>query len=868
VATVRPCRTYCRHSLLFDVNWDIGGPSPSTDGFLRLSFDCATGLAVYRAAILFDEDYPLWAAVGGARYHPGSIAAVERSLHIYIHKPVSVCELELCVPASALTPGMTVAQLNTAYSGGTVWATNIPITSEGWLSIVDVPTGTRTNGVILSLTNPAGSQTYEALLGRSGTDSKAMLYTHFQYTIRAVIDAGDPVRPDLTAVAEYLDGRQLPNLRFSGNLGLSALDSKRTDVALEMPGAGQMSLSARVDPQESWKVGDTDRSGSVAVGMPDALIADNLIDDVTIMPVRGAPVDVRANLLLSTGAQTEIARLLYNAGSVEQGAGDLSIGLEGVQEKQLQGTLCRILPNDYLPADSPSELMNWVLDSSVRVAWDAIMNALPVTKWDNILAGDWTWLLTRFAPAWYPLGLPSATVAAIASPAALLELAASQFCLMIGSDLSGNPVVWHPAAYRPSMRVHTLDLDDATNVPSLRTINEYDGLQLTATYGGTDYEWTWRNNPNLSPLEEGNPFTYDMDCSSYLFWAHYRHALYLQLLQRVLSPIIEVEYVTSLRALTWALGDQVLVTSAIRGLTAKPFMVTGIELDPASGEGSVRMCHFTGWPGGHSLFQTAGPLGIWRWKDHDGALTYANQAWRADKVADFSASAGATVSVLSGSWEGAALKIATVAGDRDWLLNAAVLPVAAHYDTLEVQVANWGATVELQDAAGTGNAEREWLWRWIDSTSAHLPGLVLFVHNPNAPNPATNEEGEYVLAWCSRTDVAVGDNWAGFIVEELAIPHGVGRDSTAGVNELLVIRSISIVWNADETIDVYDGGHFIGTITARAKADIDRFDIRSMESIQTGSSHITPFLLRYDSLDAAPAVNTLLPQDGIDPVYP
>lgn len=895
MATHNGHRNIARYPTLWNVSWTVGGGAtvPSaTPEQLNIQSDAA-GTAILRAAIAFDPTAPGWINEGmlGSVYTYGLLA-------LYVAHPTYPGTLLVRKPASALTAGMTCAQLDTAWTGATQTpaANTLTIDRGGrWYMFMGVDNAAVSDGLLFGLDlSGVGAYAVEAALGSIASGQPATMMLFYDAGLRTTYDADDPARPDLTALLDYLDGTRPAYVEITGStIGHDEIAPAvpAVDVSELVRAGGEIILRAAVDPLQPWATG-TAPFGTLSIAAPSDLAASNIIDVAQYSRIGGTPVTFEMALVQPDNAArlAEMATIAAVAGHAEQNGQSVDVELLAPVARDLDGVLTRFWPgvtSGTVPAG-----LEYTAESAASVLYDLLLNCCPSTRWRDCLPLDWFWLLTRFGGTWGGVVITEADAAAETSVRSLWDKMLASLCLYSGQDLDGRMAVWHPAAYRPSMRTWTLDpLEE--HASGIRLIGleaeQYDIVEIPYTSGGTDYTDEYSADTSLAALESGRRYSHGWPVDYLLTsgggaWPSYpivRDSALRQLSQRLLAPAVKLTFTTGLRGLTWRLGDQLIVSSDVLGLDGVPFMVTGLSAAPLAATCDVEAVHYSGWPGGHSLFQGTAPLGVYRWRRHQGwgtvsaALenpTLDNLTWGSDLTADMALGGpGSTWGTLGyGSWEGAAMYIAeTGAVDGHGVQTTAVtyagcgLPTAAgtRPNQADVQVALMDDAIDF-----VGNAEYDWLWRWWNSSLG--VGLALLLQNPRAPNPVPDRGCRLVLARCANCDPGIG-LWGGAnIVASVSAPYGLVLPAAAGAGTSGAIAAVSVAWDATNAARLFIGQRLIGTLTSTpAPTTMDRFDIRTPQ--HSGANiYVLNFLARLVYNTAPPTAATMLPDDGLDPYYP
>jgi hypothetical protein len=887
-------RNIAKQKAVWNVSWLVGGAGAvpvTTAPELLVQVNKTSGSAVdeYRAAAFFNTTLPGWTADAGSLFNVHTLA-------VYIPLPTAPCTLIARYAASPLTAGMTCAQLDTAWAAGTQTptATTLTIDRRKWLLFYGLHVDSLANGLMFGLdATSAGKYIYSAGLGSISGGAPMLLCAHYSYSKPSAISGTDPVRPDLTALADYLNGLIPATVEIVDcTIQHSAVNAALPDIDVSdmVQGGGDISLRAKVDPIASWTSSNAP-FGTLSVHMPSDLAGSNIADKAQYLHIGGTPITMTTDIVRmdNAAALAEITSIQAIAGHSEQSGAGIDIELVSPAGTDMDGKLCRFWPVATDPA--PANELNYDTETAPRVLFDLLLNCCPSTRKANVLMGDWFWLLTRFGGTWGSIDVTEAQCTAESSIRSLFDSVASALCLCVGTDLSGNVQVWHPAAYRPSVRVHTLDpLEEYASGVHLTGLEseQYSAITIPYMVSGVDAEETYGGDQNVALIDNGreysHPIPVDYCDPSGLEWPRLptiRDAMARQLRQRLLAPAVKIQFDIGLRGLTWRLGDQLVITSDVHHLTALPFMVTALSASPLAAEVQVEAVHYTGWPGGHSLFQGTAPLGIYRWRRARGWVdsgsppynpTLANLSWGADLTADLALGGpGSTWGTQAfGSWEGAAMYI----GETGAVNVKGVQSVAVTYAGCAIPTAagtypnQADIQFSLMDNAVyfVGNAEYDWLWRWWNTSSG--AGLALLLRNPYAPNPCPAGSLRVVLANCKSCNPGIG-LWGGAnIVASVSTPYGATMPSGAGAGTPGLIRSISVAWDAKNAARLFESQHLVGTLTSTpTPTSMNAFDLRTPLHYSAGI-YVLNYLTRLIYNATAPTAATMLPEDGLDPYYP
>lgn len=875
---------------IWNVSWLVGGTTTVPDqdpDELLIRCDKADGSAadIYLAAVGFNPTLPGWTAEGypwSTRYY---------ALCVYVAHPTYPCTLLCKVAASPLTAGMTCGALDTAWAAGTQTpaATTLTIDRGGvWHVYYGLSADTIANGLMFGLaSSAAGSFIFDATLGSIDGGYPMVAMDFYGYDLRHVPAGTDVERIDTTAIEDYLNGSIPAYVQIAeATIEHSEIDTllPDADVSDRVQGGGDITLQASCPAIESWTTG-TEPFGTLSVALPTDAAGSNIIDTEQYRRLRGTPITVEMDIVRpdNGAALAEMSTIRAIAGHAEQTTGQVDIELISPAATDLDGPPRRFWAGE-MDGPTPDDLQYDAGENAALILFDLLMNVCPSTRWSNMIHDDWFWLVQRFAGTWGAVEMTDTQTLAASTVRELFDGMLATLCLCCGTDLDGNVTVWHPAAYRPSMRCWTLNpLEEHASglkLVGLET-DQYDIIEVP--YQST-YTETFNSNRDVRGLDAGRvyshtwPIDYLRSYSSGVDWTarpFIRDALARQLGQRMFYPAVHLSFSIGLRGLTWRLGDQLVITSPLLGLTAKPFMVTRLSASPLASTVEVEAVHYTGWPGGHSRFEEAGPLGLYRWRrrqwgTHVSATedpTLDNLTWGADKTMDMVLGGpGSTWDTIEyGSWEGAAMYIeetGTVDGHGDQATAVTYagcqLPTQGGTYPNQVDVHVW-TRVDL--ITFVGDKEYDWLWRWWNTGTG--AGLALLARNTSAPGYCVAGSCRLVLAHCTNCNPGIG-LWGGAnIVASIEAPFGM-RASVAYEN---APAAVSVAWDAEDSARLYVGQRLAGALTSTpVPASMNAFEVRT-PLVYTGE-YIYNLFTRLSYRATTPGAELMLPDDGLDPYYP
>ncbi len=879
---------------VWDVSWQVGGgsliPATGRDVLPIQTIKTIHGeTGIYRVAVGFAPDLPEWANWVSQQGYT--------TLALYVISPIYPARLVIRYPTTALTPGMTCDQLDSAWSGGTQTPTDatIQIDEARWYYIHPLarPDYVR-RGLMLGVSAATGGNyTHSAALGGMAAGLGAVLILHGQYSMHNTIPGIAVYRPDLTALADRLTDSTPTTVRVEQALiRHSAADARvpDTDVSDRLRAGGEIVLQADTSPIEPWSL-NLASLGVLSVAQPDDCA--NILDTPQYRGIAGVPAELELDAIVPTGAPVPIATVNAVIARAEQAAGALDLELTSAVAADMDSPPRRYWPTPLVPGEVDGGLRYDNGQSAVLVLYDLLANVCPSTRWDQILYADWYELATRFGGTWSRVTLTADDLAGETSIQGVFEAMLRTLCLCTGSDLSGRVQVWHPAVYRPSLRVHHLDpLEDYASDIRLTSLSaeQYDVVRipwrLGDTEGSDDYAVM-----HLS--HRGRVYTHDWPLE-YLrndsqewpgVFTAIRTACARQLMQRLCEPAVRLSCRVGLMGLTWALGDQLIVSSPRHGLKNTPYMITRLNASPMESTVEVEAVHYTGWPGGHSTFRAPGPLGLWRWRRHHawvpqapgpgtpGNPTLDNLTWATNRTMNMGLYGPGTswTAMPYGTWEGAGMYIeetGAVNGKGYQTTPVTYMGVQLPTQTgdtyptqADVQIALMSSAVQL-----VGDKQYDWLWRWC--THGFGAGLALLIHNPWAPNPCPAHCAEIVLAHCANCNPGIGQ-WGGAnILASVTLSGGLVMPASAGAGTYGNVKALSVAWDPSGEARLYDGQRLIGSLTTSGLSPLqcDGFSVRTPR--HDSGMYVLNFFTRLTHHDSPPAAGLMLPDDGRDPYYP
>ncbi len=820
-------------------------------------------------------------------------------------------DIRICAAGNPITSGMTAAQLGAAYGAATSYSWLARPICRGWNAwYLDPASGSPLAswqyGVIIAAypTSAAGPgslcEAFAAeVIGRGNVLEQApvqqvhcavdldasSLSLHSSYT-------GDS-RSDLPAnISETIDSTlKSPSWRVSAFLEGANADEEEIEVTEYIRSESRTQLFRdMIDFPKTWEL---------QASNPGAAILKHLdsLDEWEGRILR-FELQVGVGLTFYSVAQRRVYVRMASRSSGQGG----QLRFEGLRERIADLPLCYLCPEEtweeaYLEYDDICP---------VALAFMALIDA-GLRPTEEMFAHDWPWL---FARACSLVSNRTYTDEALGemSVGEWLEDILQTFGLFI-STANNRVLLWSPCWYRPSMRVHTVDMDaPGHGVQSydqrFSTHQVYDLLAASwsETVGGSEVEMEIEYRPPTPRRTERLDFDdieieYALDSAPDLS-ATTGHAGVYALLAAIAQATAYHTHILTLRmdkrALQYAIGDKVVFSSERLGYDETAFAITEIAAGLNENMVEVVMRYWPLWRGAASTWQDASRLlGIWRWATR---LNYEQPCYilGLNRV-PWRASIGASdwtildqARNVKGSWQGGLIK-RQVAGDYDAVArldDGASIP-ALHQpddesvDTFEVQVALEGWIQELfHPVDGYGEGYFPILFWWDAGHDNEYHTLGICARAPSGESIPTPRDSFWFFGVPDITgDPApswpLGTSWHALATG----PIGVGTPTSSSPLSDPHPRVTSLVAQWGEQTDSYAQGYiryFSLYVNGRfAGSDIrdplggppvsNRLRLRSY--YDNGAGLHAGTVRQWKSASAVPQ-NELCGPNGVDPLYP
>jgi len=782
LATTTPARNFYEVTFTEGLWWEqaVGGSIYPDSPFLVVAQegDLVTGTEYARCALKFSTTAASWVALG-------DIAERHSVLWLYCNSmgKDSAAGLEVGAIDWAWTMATNQATMRATPGGG--WSSTVtpaPLQGQGWVGI-DLLAGAGTylrnaNGLVIRThipASPLGAVCYQFL-----KDPPPIGRAYFWYDVTDTVHGSATER--LAVSAAQLAALETSRTFFS--LSGSIIQSHRlpdeSDVAVTLGRSSSLSLSkSAVNLPESWKMSQSDR-GSLSLSR----------SEIDALDYRGSLFEVTlAQKIGQTGAAS-VAVQKSIIGSVEKGL--------NVQNVTLTDTLFEALSMSPYYRDEilGIESVNILTEPRLYAVLLILINggAIP---WERFRQEDLVWLLRRFGVVWDDITISSITMATY-TVGSFVEEFGKQYGLCLSRGVDDSIVIWHPAAYRPSMKVWSVNDKDLSNIvyKKVNTIDKYSEIE------SDDITATWDSARTLAL--DGQDKGYDLTGLTGIFaTASYeettQYALARQLGQRLIAGHEEYRFSVGKRAIVWEVGDKLKITSTRNSLSSAVFTITSKDGDPYSGQHNIVAIRWPDSPGLQSTWEATDLQGIYRLAEWDtGAATGANQS-------PIGSAGALTVNTLNGlsysDWRGPLANV-------DLTAPGTFFPSFSNYDLVDFAVGVFGR--QSTDPYGGAGRDETYtvLMKCQDSTPSNkavICGIKRIGHPSGSGTYWPTTDLRFFLGYTAdyTADPIVFAASANYI----ETPPGLSTNSWKW------IYGVALQWY-DDKVRLYVDREYIGEITA------------------------------------------------------
>ena len=819
MATIRPSRTYFDAVATSWCYFDGGGGGTVIEhnGSILM-----IGLGSWKSAIQFDNTTaPSWTSDGPIAGAGLSLISVLSQLVDYGGgNTISIAPILDPWDSSSNIATMQGLTVGTYRTMGPV-ASNYGIPNSWHSATQDFPT----YGFML--------RTSTSTIARLATDPLPMIRYFYQYSPTSTTRSDATERETFSAdtLAVLAGTAKADHYRVDIDVLSSEIRPGLSDIEIAVLSGSSAGANTREATwPESWQL-DIPASGSVPV---------SLVSNTDISGIRGMPVESEITMVLRDGTEASL-------GKQTQFVGDTTYRNDGTGEIELRSPLSAILSSQVVAYDPYSTAtVNYLAEMPPYILVDMLMNTGKVL-YKRVHYNDLAQLLSRFSGVFSALTYSASDLDGKTVSDIIAEIG-PLFGISITQSSAGCVGFWHPAVYRESMRVWTIDEGDCVaggySVTPRGVDGQYGYVRITNTVATplTTIVWSSNSLPSYPGFLE-TPFEFTTNGAVFddtSIGGTARAALGRQLAERLCNEYTECELNLRTKGLGIDIGDVVKLTGAGLSETTR-FLVLSVNGQDTTGQKVVKGIHYPKAKALSSSFEAHGIVGTWRWLDETGAFTSANTA---PTPTDADPTSTSFATITNEHWQGAMF----ATGNATW---SVPLISATKHDVIE-------QCYMIHDGvAGNGGADTRYLplFYWTKATGNQALEVGFFRPTYSGPGIDYSAEAQMYVAHIVDTTAPLGTYT---FVAVAYSPNGVcGRQT--GTSDIPV--SISLQWDDSGNVNLYLDRSLVVSGTGFSKSGWTTLLMSSNDSRAGCVRH-----LQTD--EAITDLQRLLGLNGLDPYSP
>ena len=833
MATIYPSRTFYQLPMEYALSWEIGVRMYEDDEGLVVASDAEEIPGeTSRFAMQFKTDEASWVSDG---------TITESNCMIF-------CCMEEFVPDEE-SPAVRVAPITETWNaessrahmeglsvGDWVWGYFIPERINGWVSLS-----------ILDDSSILRNQ-YGIMVKSSSSDLSAQIKrtpqpvgrAYFQFSISDTELGSATTRLTLSADAISKLGHATSSYEIVTTIRKSLLIPSESDLEIPATKEGYTILNRSVSFPESWAI-DYGTRGNIS------------LSNNTELTSRGHLMELVLKQKYANTSAVTIARAWAVIGGIERTRERQDLTLEDAGQLALERGMF------YRDRLRGMEGVNIDDETSTSVIANMIVNGGGIL-WQNFRYNDFVYLMQRFGSTWEKITYTTEE---------LLELTISELCAVLASrhglcisrGVDDSIQVWHPACYRPSLKIWELNQDQMKDDKFIRERpkDRYNKIEVETIGGDTGQSYSAGELP-LGQDEIDR--VYSLGDLKGLTNEIARDGLATQLAQRFTGERYKLECTVGMIAIGWECGDQVKITAPCYGLDETLFLLVSVDGSPLTGQYSLTLLHHPDNIGLHSTFTDTNVIGIWRWWDWvDEEWTGVDQSWLAT---------GGTWTKNSGipeiykiDWRGAVFQYGAITNAVEAPETFAPTNTANNCDLVDFVLGVYGE--QQNDPECFADPLYNIIFRFGKSGTDEAVVLAIkrpeqeYIHDPNRHSPVacriilghTEDYTANTIVWTNIIETAPG--------------VGVTSDYY-GADKTWRLFGIGIQWK-DSEIRLYVNQRFIGSFSV-SKSGFNEAYITTPQNIQYKENAVgcLRWLKRTDGEWFE--TNRLFGKNGIDEYYP
>ena len=830
MATVSPARQMYEIAFSEGLWWEQNGGATDIypdSPYLLVSAtgDLAAGKEFARAALKFSTTAADWAAIG-------DITEAHAVLWMYLDSKGSDTGTGIYV--GNITDAWTMASNQTTMSGIGIGGWSAPITpspdlGQGWVAIdlgaVSATYLRNANGLCLKANLTAFATPAFKFMKDPAPTGRAYLWYDVIDTVHG--SATDRLEADTDALAALTKSRGLYSI--GGEIIQSHYQPDESDVSIDIGKGSSLSITDHtIQTPETWKL---DRGSQGALSLSRA--------EVDMLDYRGSILEVSLKHRIAQKAETTLATQKCIIGKVDKNAISQEVTTGDILYESLSMTPY------YRNSALGIETVNILTEPRLYALILILINGGGI-PWSRFRQADLVWLLRRFGNVWDDITI-SAVDMADYTVGSLVEEIGQQYGLCVSRGGDDSIVLWHPAIYRPSMKIWSINDKDIDEIVyrKVSTVDQYDSVSINTD----EIQW----DSSLPLKLDGRDKDYPVTGLTGIFVNPAagdvtRYALGRQLAQRLVGPHEEYEFLAGARAIMWEDGDKLKITSTRNVLSDTVFTIMSVKGDPTTGKHRVMAMRWPDSLGLQSTWEATDVMGIYRLAEWDtGTGTGANQS-HDGTAGDFTVTAINNLSNMD--WRGPLANV-------DITAPATFAPsYSNYYDLVDFVLGVFGRQDEDPHPAGDSMYTRILVFRDASSTNAVVCGIkrVASDNGGGGSYYSTTDTRIFLGATNNYTDDPIIWNHAG--ADYIETPPGLSNGSWSWN------YGVAIQWYQDQ-VRLYVDQVYIGTITG-FDADIDTCEFET----PVLAEHRVGCIRWLRSLDGWFSTDRLVGRAGEDTYYP
>ena len=604
MATTAPARNMYEIAFDYGLWWEtaIGGSIFPDSPYLQISAtgDLAAGNEYARAALKFSTSVPSWVTVGDI---------TERHAILWMYGDCKASDqggsLKIATINAAWDMSSTQAHMAAIATGAwSISMTPVPDRGQGWIAIPLLSGSTtlrNANGIMLKI----ATSILHCGAFRFMKDPEPTGRAYLAYNILDTVHGSATARLEADADALAALTKAGTVYSIAGNIIRSHILPDESDVPIVIGKGSSLAINSHsVQLPETWKL---DRGNRGSLSMSRAV--------VDLLDYRGSLIEVSLTQRIAQKTASTIATQKGIIGSVNKTLIEQDTVIEDILKESLNMTPY------YRDPVTGIESVNILSEPRMYALLLILINGGGI-PWSRFRQADLVWLLRRFGIVWDNITENSAAMAAF-TVASFAEEYGAQYGICLSRGVDDSIIIWHPAVYRPSMKVWSVNDKDINDIRyrKVSSIDKYDMVVINTD----EIQW----DTAMSRQIDGKDKKYSVTGLTGVFATREvcRYSLGRQLAQRFIADHEEYEFIAGAGAIPWEVGDKLKITSSRNNLSDTVFTIADIDGKGLGGKYKVFAIRWPDSPGLQSTWKNTDIKGIYRLEEWDTAAgTGVNQS--------------------------------------------------------------------------------------------------------------------------------------------------------------------------------------------------------------------------------------------------